>query len=138
MVQIESGVAIQSDPNAPPTKGLNPTYSGKAKHFSVLISKGLKGSNDKKTVNIFETDDGRKLTVIDDTRYLLTKDFAMMSIEKTNEPNYILMMFKDNGNKFFFEMFSNGKNLLTVDPVNLSIKTEKIKENFKTGLNYDV
>jgi hypothetical protein len=62
----------------------------------------------------------------------------MMSIENSNAPNYILMMFEEDGTKFFFEMYSNGKNALTVNPANLSMKLEQIKENFKTGLNYDV
>jgi len=34
-------------------------------------------------------------------------------------------------------MLNNGKNTLTIDPINLSFKTDEIKKNFKTGLNYD-
>ena len=34
-------------------------------------------------------------------------------------------------------MYSNGKNTLTMDPMNLSIKTDAIKKNLKTGLAYD-
>lgn len=98
----------------------------------------MKGSFDKQTVNIFETSDGRKLTVIDSVRYVLTKNYVVMCIEKVNEPNYFLMIFEVNGTKYFFEMYSDGNNTFTVDPINLSIKLEEIKENFKNGLNYDI
>ena len=47
------------------------------------------------------------------------------------------MIFKDNGKKFYFEMFNNGKNTLTTDPLNLTIKVGDIKKNMKIGLNYD-
>lgn len=137
LVQIKSGLKVEKDPNAAPSKGLTAIYTGKSSSFSIVIAKGLKGSNDKTTVNIFESKEGKKLTVIDHTRYVLTKEFASVSFEKKSGPSYILMIFEDQGKKFYFEMFNNGKNTLTIDPINLSIKTEEIKKNFKIGLNYD-
>ena len=76
LIQIKTGILVQKDPKAVPTKGLTALYTAKASDFSIVIAKGLKGSSDKRTVNIFESKDGDVLTVIDFTRYVKTKEFV--------------------------------------------------------------
>jgi len=137
LIDIKSAVKVAKDPNAAPVDGLVALYTGKSSEFSIVVAKGLKGSNDKKTVNIFESTDKKKLTVIDYARYAKTDSFVSISVERKSEPSYFLMIFEDSGKKFYYEMFSNGKNTLTVDPINLTVKTDEIKKNLKVGLNYD-
>ena len=80
LVNISKSVAVVKDPNAIPTSGLTALYTGKSSEFSIVIARGLKGSNDKKTVNIYESKEGKKLTVIDYTRYVKQKDFVASKI----------------------------------------------------------
>lgn len=143
-IVVKSGIKVEKDPKAIQSDGLSALYTGKSNDFSIVISKGLNGSNDKNSVNIFESNDGKKLSVINYSRYVKTKEYAsgklkynIVSVEKSSEPSYILIIFENDKKKFYFEIFNNGKNTLTVDPINLSIKTDEIKKNFKTGLGYD-
>jgi len=139
LINIKSAIKVENDPGAIPEKGkLNAMFTAEAGDHAVAISKGIIGTNDKRTVNIFEGKTGFKLTVIDYARYVKAKDFVAVSVERKSEPSYFLMIFEDGGKKFYFEMFNNGKNTLTVDPVHLTIKNlENIKKNLKIGLNYD-
>jgi len=137
MIDVQSAVKVVKDPNAAPVEGLAALYTGKSKDFSIVVAKGLKGSSDKKTVNIYESTDKKKLTVIDYARYTKTDEFVAVSVERKSEPSYFLMIFEDSGKRFYYEMYNNGKNTLTVDPINLTVKTDEIKKNLKIGLDYD-
>jgi len=137
LINIKKAGQVANDPNNVQVSGaLNALYTAEAGDFAIAISKGIAG-NDKRTVNIYEGKNS-KLTVIDYARYTKTKNFVAVSVERKSEPSYFLMIFEDGGKKFYFEMFNNGKNTMTSDPVNLTIKNmEVIKKNLKVGLNYD-
>jgi len=139
LINIKKSIMVQNDPGSVPEKGkLSAMFTAEAGEFALAISKGIIGTNDKRTVNIFEGKGAYKLTVIDYARYTRAKDFVVMSVERKSEPSYFLMIFEDGGKKFYFEMYNNGKNTLTIDPVHLTLKNqEQIKKNLKIGLNYD-
>jgi len=137
LIDITSATAVQKDTVTIPNT-LKPLYTASAGEFAIAVAKGIIGPNDKRTVNMFEGKT-EKVTVIDYARYAKFKNFVSLSVEKKSEPSYFLMIFEHKTKKFYFEMYSNGKNTLTIDPVNLSLRNiDKIKEHMKIGLNYDL
>lgn len=104
----------------------------------MIVCKGLSGSNDKTTVNIFEDKNKNKLAVIQYQRYIKMKDFTAVILQKKKNNSFVLFVFEDNGKKIYFEMYSTGRNTLTVDPKKLTVPTEELKKNLKVGLAVDL
>lgn len=75
-IVVKSGKKIEKDPKASPSEGLNILYTGTSNDFSITVCQGLHGSNDKNTVNIYESKDGKKLSVINFARYAKTNEYV--------------------------------------------------------------
>jgi hypothetical protein len=135
---VTSGTKVPVDPQLAASKTLNALYTAKSADFSLIICKGLKGSADKTTVNVFEDKESNKLAVIEYTRYVKMKDFTAVIVEKKKNSSFILLIFNDNGKKIYFEMYSTGKNTFTIDLANITVPKEDLKKNLKTGLAFDL
>jgi len=117
--------------------GLQSMFIGRSNDYIVTVNKGLNGSNDKSLATIYENKNRNKLVTVNYKRFTMSKEFTAITIERKKKPSSILFIFEEEGSKLYFEMFNNGRNVFTNDPIHLKLKYEEEKSIYTKVLDKD-